>query len=182
MYFVMDHSGSVGDSNYQQMKKFVYNISKEFTIGPNDTQVGVISYGSDPIAQFYLNAYHDKSALLTAINNLPYIGGGTNTASAIDLLRTEGFTSANGGRSGVPHVAIVITDGRSNSYSQTVAAAASAHNEGIIMFAVGIGGYNLNELNAIASKPSYVFTLSGFDSMQLDALHTNITKEVCNGK
>ena len=181
----MDRSGSVGSGNYQLMKQFVHDIVDEFNIGPDNTQVGVISYASSALVEFYLNAYHDKSALLTAINNLVFTGGWTDTGGAIDLLRTQGFTAANGGRpqsEAVPRVAVVITDGVSNSYSATVNAATLAHNEGIIMFAVGIGGYNLNELNAIASDLSYVSTLSGFDSMQLDALHTTIANEACIGK
>ena len=185
LYFVMDRSGSVGSMNYQLMKQFVHDIVDEFNIGPDNTQVGVISYSSSALAEFYLNTYHDKSALLTAINNLVYTGGGTDTAEAIDLLRTQGFTAANGGRplsEAVPRVGVVITDGRSQSYSATVNAATLAHNEGIIMFAIGIGGYDINELHAIASEPSYVSALSGFDSMQLDALHTTIANEACIGK
>lgn len=186
IYFVLDESGSVGSSNYQLMKQFVYNTVNEFDIGSDETQVGVISYSSSATAQFYLNTYHDKSALLTAINNLPYNGGFTNTAAALNLLRQSGFTSANGGRpqtQAIPRVAVVITDGRSNSYSATVLAAESAHDEDITLFAVGIGSnVNSNELTAIASDSSYVSTISGFDTSQFDAIQTTITNEACTSE
>ena len=186
IYFVMDESGSVGSTNYQQMKQFVYNTVNEFDIGPDDTQVGIISYSSSARGRIYLNTYHDKSSLLTAINSLPYSGGSTDTAAAIDLLRQSGFTSTNGGRpesQAIPRVGIVITDGYSNSFSETVTAAQNAHDDDITLFAVGIGGnVNSNELDAIASDSSYVSNLDNFDSSQFEALQTTITNEACTGK
>ena len=182
----MDESGSVGSSNYQLMKQFVYDTVNGFDIGVEDTQVGVISYSSSATARFYLNTYQDKSSLLTAIDNLPYNGGGTNTAAAIDLLRQSGFTSTNGGRpesQAIPRVGVIITDGYSNSYSTTVSAAQNAHDDDITLFAVGVGGnVNNNELDAIASDPSYVSTITGFDSSQFEALQTTITNEACTSK
>ena len=186
IYFVMDESGSVGSSNYQLMKQFVYDTVNGFDIGPDDTQVGVISYSTSATARFYLNSYHDKSSLLTAINNLPYRGGSTNTAAAINLLRQSGFTSSNGGRpesQAIPRVGVIITDGNSNSYSTTVTAAQNAHDSDITLFSVGIGSnVNNNELNAIASDSSYVSTITGFDSSQFEALQTTITNEACTSK
>ena len=182
----MDESGSVGSSNYQLMKQFVYNTVNEFDIGADETQVGVISFSSSAQVQFYLNTYHDKSALLTAINNLPYSGGGTDTAAGLNLLRQSGFTSANGGRpltQAIPRVAVVITDGQSNDGTATAAAAQSAHDAGITILAVGIGSnVDNDELTAIASDPSYVSTITGFDTSQFDALQTTITREACTSE
>ena len=182
----MDESGSVGSSNYQLMKQFVYNTVNEFDIGADETQVGVISFSSSAQVQFYLNTYHDKSALLTAINNLPYSGGGTDTAAALNLLEQSGFTSANGGRpltQAIPRVAVVITDGQSNDASATAAAAQSAHDAGITILAVGIGSnVDNDELTAIASDPSYVSTITGFGTSQFDALQTTITNEACTSE
>ena len=168
------------------MKQFVYDTVNEFDIGPDDTQVGVISFSYSAIAQFYLNTYHDKATLLTAINNLPYTGGSTNTSDALDLLHQQGYTQANGGRQqsqAVPRIAVVITDGYSNNYTATVSAATSVHNERITVFSVGVGG-NVNnaELDVIASDPSHVLTLTGFDTSEFDALQTTITYEACTCK
>ena len=140
----MDASGSVGSSNFQLMKSFVYNITDSFNVGSDSVRVGVMSYASSNSYHFHLNTYSTKSSVLTAINNLPYSRGGTNTAGALDGMRTVGFSTSNGARSisqGVPRVGIVITDGRSNSYSATLAAANNVHNADIIVFAVGIAGH-----------------------------------------
>ena len=43
---MMDESGSVGSSNYQLMKTFARNIANSFTIGPQDVQIGLLSFSS----------------------------------------------------------------------------------------------------------------------------------------
>ena len=117
---------------------------------------------------------------------MPYNSGGTNTADALDLLRQQGYTSTNGGRplsQAVPRIAVVITDGQSNDPGATVSAATSVHDEGITVFSVGVGsGFNNDELVAIASNPSFVSTLSGFDTSQFEALQTTISNEACTSE
>lgn len=181
----MDASGSVGRSNFQLMKNFVHDIVNNFNVGLNNVRVGVMSYGSSNQYHFYLNTYSTKSSVLTAILNLPYSGGGTNTAGALDGMRTIGFSTSKGARSssqGIPRIGIVITDGHSNNYHATVTAANNAHNAGIIVFAIGIAGANQNELNAIASQLSYVAFLSSFSVALLNSLQYTISQESCVGK
>jgi len=50
-------------------------------------------------------------SLRNAVSNIRYIGGNTNTTGGLRLMRTEIFNTANGDRSDVPNVAILITDG-----------------------------------------------------------------------
>ena len=167
------------------MKSFIHDITNSFEIGPNNVQVGVLSYGSYPYPRFYLNTYSNKADVLSAINALPYSGGYTDTAAALNAIRNSAFTEANGARpasEGIPKVVIVITDGKSNDPSATVAAATALHNEGYIVFAVGIAGADVNELNAIASDPDslYVHFISSFDS--INSLIVAISQDACTGK
>ena len=181
----MDASGSVGPDNFDLMKGFVYNITDSFNVGSDSVRVGVMSYASSNYHHFHLNTYTTKSSVLTAINNLPFSDGGTNTASALDGMRTVGFSTSNGARpssQGVPQVGIVITDGRSSSYSATLTAANNVHNAGIIVFAIGIANANQNELDAIASRPSYVSFISSFNLTLLNSLQFTISQESCVGK
>ncbi len=185
LYFVLDSSGSVGSGNFQLMKNFVYDTVNGFDIGPEDTRVGVISFSSDARFHFYLNTYHFKSSLLSAVNSISYTGGGTDTAAALNLLRISGYTSSHGARplsQAIPRVAVVVTDGRSNSYTATVTEAGYVHAAGIQVFAVGVGSnVNDGELQAMASDPSYVSLLSGFDVSQFDALQRAISSGTCTG-
>ena len=181
----MDASGSVGTDNFDLMKGFVYDITDSFNVGSDSVRVGVMSYGSSNSYHFYLNTYSTKSSVLTAINDLPYSGGFTYTGEALNGMRTVGFSTSNGARprsQGVPRVGIVITDGQSTNPSNTIIAANNVHNAGIIVFAVGIAGANQNELNAIASQPSYVSFLSSFSLTLLNSLQFTISQESCVGK
>ena len=184
LFFVIDSSGSIGSIKYQLIKSFIYSITNTFEIGPNNVQVGVLSYASYPTFRFYLNTYSDKADVLSAINSLPY-SGGTDTctalAAALSAVRNYAFTEANGARpasEGIPKVVVVITDGYSSCHP-TVAPVTPLHNEGYIVFAIGIAGANINELNAIATDPSYACFISSFN---LNSLQVAISREVCVGK
>ena len=63
---------------------------------------------------FYLTNFTDVPALQTAIRNIAYLGGWTNTTGALQMMRTDIFNVANGDRPYVPNVAILITDGIPN--------------------------------------------------------------------
>lgn len=59
--------------------------------------------------------HNDKTSLKNAIANIPYVGGGTNTDEALDLA-AQGYKAENGARpGGASPVAIVFTDGYSQS-------------------------------------------------------------------
>ena len=59
-----------------------------------------------------------------------YTGGGTLTGPAITKMTTQSFTTAAGHRAGIPKIAVVVTDGRSNNPSDTAAAAQKARAAG----------------------------------------------------
>ena len=169
------------------MLRFVANVTDKFTIGPEDVQVGLLSFSSLASFQFYLNTHStNASSLLSAIDSLSYNGSnGTDVASALNAIRDKAFTEANGARpasEGVPKVVIVITNDKSDDYNSTVLAAAGLHNDGYIVFAVGFGDASINELNKIASSPAYASLVDGFDQDELGALEISISQEVCVGK
>ena len=65
-------------------------------------------------------------------------------------------------------VIILITDGQSKDPNATLAVARAARQEGITLFAVGIGeGVDSGELHAVASQPSedFVFMVDDFHSL-----------------
>ena len=85
-------------------------------------------------------------------------------------------------RPGYVPIAIVVTDGRSNSQNATLAAATALHASNIYaqVYAVGVSGANPTELNAIDSDPSLVFFTSNFDSAAIAAIQQNLTQQLCN--
>ena len=183
---MLDASGSIGSFNFQLMRNFVSNVVRNLEIGPDQTRVGVIVYSSSASVQFSLSRYITSTSLLQAIATIPYTDGGTNTAAAI-LTCIQQFSTSYGARprsSGIPRIAIVVTDGRSNSQSATIAAAQMAHSENILSYAVGVGSnVDMTELAAIASDPDsqYVRLLQQFSTSELRSLQETLNSEACTG-
>ena len=94
----MDASGSVGNANFQKTLDFISNTTNGFTVGPNDIQVGMITFDNKPYLQFHLNRYHSKAAVEQAVQNTRYTHGSTYTHLALKYAADNSFTAANGAR------------------------------------------------------------------------------------
>ncbi|CAH1252946.1 MATN1 [Branchiostoma lanceolatum] len=173
LVFVVDGSGSVTAPEFEKVKTFMKNVVTQFTIGAADTKVGVIQYSSTVQEEFSLNAHFTKTAVLNAIDNIVYMGGGTLTGSAITYMKDNSQWRPN-----VAKIAIVVTDGQSSD--DVAAPSTAAQNTGITMHAIGVGGnVDQSELAAIASTAQYVNTVANFDA--LDAQMAQLTASVCEG-
>ena len=182
MVFVIDTSGSIGSSHFQLIREFTAKISAELIRNSPRSAIGVILFDSNARIQFTLQTYTSLSSLLSAINNLPYSGGGTDTAEALQLLLSTARNGVLGLRNDSSKVAIVITDGRSSSSSATLSAAAALHTSNIFeVYAVGVDGADLTELEGIASSPELVFFTSSFNSTGLQQLQDRIIPQLCDG-
>ena len=82
----------------------------------------------------------------------------------------------------VPRIAFVLTDGRSNSFGATIAAAEELHNNTKIeVYAVAIGSnVNYEELFAIATTTEHVLNTT-LDVDQLRELQEFLDREACEG-
>ena len=181
--FVIDTSGSIGLSNFQLIKEFTANITTELIHNSLQNAVGIILFNDSPHVQFKLQAYNSLIPLLSAIDQLPYSGNGrTDTAEALTLLLSTAQNETLGLRNSSSKVAIVITDGHSNSQSATISAAAALHASNIFdVYAVGVGGADLTELKTIASSPEFVYSTSLFNNAGLQQLVVKILRQLCNG-
>ena len=183
--FVLDNSGSIESKEFESMKQSVINIVSSLTIGPEHTRVAVISFDDDVTLVFNLNSHTTNDSLIEAIDNITYIGGGTNTHLALRLLRESTTSELLGVRpsSESTKVAIVITDGRSTNGNLTRAEAERLHMEtDFLVIAVGIGdNTDLDELTNIAGDDNSVIQLESFEPEQLRNLEANIQMETCLG-
>ena len=183
LVFVIDESGSIGSSRFQLIREFTGNIAAELIRRSPRSAVGVILFDDIARIQFNLRAHTSLSSLLSAINQLPYNGGGTDTAEALRLLLSTAQNGALGLRSGSSSIAIIITDGFSNSRSATLSAASALHASNIFdVYSVGVGGADQTELNAIASNSEFVFFASSFTSFGLQQIQERIIAQLCTCK
>ena len=156
---MLDSSGSIGIENFVTTKNFVANVIANFEIRANSTRVGLILFSDTASIVIPLGSINNAQQLTTAINNVVYIGSGTRTDIALDLVPTA-FINARINE-GIPRVVILLTDVYSNEPTLTAQAAARVHNDNIEVYAVGIGGgVNELELQIIASDPSYVYLIT----------------------
>ena len=178
---MLDASGSIGSSNFVTMKNFVKTIISNFEIGANKTRVGVIRFLSSAFIVIPLGSINNAGQLNTSITNIYYTGGGTATYRALNLLDIA-FSNARTSQ-GVPRVAIVFTDGQSNSPSSTARAAQLVHAAGIVVYSFGIGsGIDKTELNTIASSSNNVFVISNFSPTQFAAKLLPLQTSACTSK
>ena len=177
MVFVLDSSGSVTAKNFEKVKGFVKDFLKDADIDNDAVRVGVNVYSSLSTVSFNLNTYSTKTDVFNAIDAVPFKGQGTRTGLALEKMKYEMFTAANGDRDGVGNVAIVIADGESSD--SPIPKADAAREAGIYMYAIGVGLANTEELEGIANKPSdeHVFSIEDFDALK--DLGSKVLTAVC---
>ena len=193
--FMIDGSGSIRDTNprdrsydnWELLLNFIVTMVDKLNIGLNQVLIGVVKFSTDAETVFHMNQYTDKNLLKEAIRGIRYKGGHTNTVGGIRIMHDVEFTPQNGDRSGVPNIAVVITDGGSTqNKSSTIPEAIRARNDGIKIYSVGITSrVNEAELRDISSPPHVkdknYFMASTFQN--LDRLAIAIMSEACdNGK
>lgn len=167
LLFLLDESGSVGRSNHDLALQFMESVVSFYDISPDGTRVSVISFSNEANLEFKFNDHSRFRQVRRAIRQISYSGGYTRTALALDLA-TEQFNdpAASGARplsAGIPRVVVLITDGRSNTYSITQPAI-DLRATGVSVYSIGIGNYDLDELLFIASDPDtdHVFLLQTY--------------------
>lgn len=184
MAFVIDASGSVGQSNFRRGLTFVEKVIDVYEIDSNQTRVALLTFGSFSNIEFNFNNFSNKTDLMNAVQNIAYGGGSTATAKALNVTRNALFNVTNGARPSVQDVCVVLTDGKSNSNSKTLNAAELLKDAGVYIFTIGIGGsINVKELQDIASSPPEQFFLnvSDYETLQTDDLSQLVSSRVCEG-
>jgi hypothetical protein len=158
------------------------SIVSQMTIGPNNVQVGVITYGFSATSRFYLNTYTTQAQVVAAINALTLQGDWSNVAAALTEAQNNQFISARGDRSNANNVVILITPQRADQNANLVASTAAAlRATGVQIYAVGTNTADAAELQTISSPPqtlntNYFFVTS---DTQLSSLSTTLYSLVC---
>ena len=134
--FLLDASSKAGN-DWANIRNFVHNIVTRFNINPNCVRVAVILYADNAQVPIPLNRYNDVNSLRQGINSLNIIGGGSNLATALQVLRTQVFP-INVVRSGARLIALIVTDRLQTCSSQIITEANSVKSMGVFVVGVGI--------------------------------------------
>ncbi|XP_067674107.1 uncharacterized protein [Haliotis asinina] len=177
--FILDGSGSVSRYDFDRTIKFVKNVTEKLDISRDGVKVSVVEYASSVGDDIKFQDFASKSRLVSAISGIRKCGGGTNTAAAILHTVDVLFSPAAGARPNAKRVAILLTDGRSNSKTATISAAQKAKAAGITMISVGIGNADVSELKGVATQPycTHMIMLSSF--REIDSLLYQLKESSC---
>lgn len=169
IFFMVDSSYSINSDNFAKEMEFVESVIDFLDIGANKTRVGVVTF-SDVVKFIVKLEYNfEKEELISHLNNANYLGGGTDTASALRRMREEGFFgNINEIREDASRILVVMTDGLSLTPDVTAREANLLKKMGVQIFSVGIGtGIDKRELEDMASVPvdKYFIHVDDFGSL-----------------
>ncbi|XP_026109723.1 collagen alpha-3(VI) chain-like, partial [Carassius auratus] len=171
---LVDSSGSIGESDFEEVRKFLHFFVDSFNLGPDKVRVGLAQFSDRPYQEFLLGEYSDKGDLHQKLNDLIYRKGRTNTGQALTFIRENYFTQA---REKVPGIAIVITDGVSNDDVEEPSQ--RLRSLGVSIFVVRVGRANMETLRTIANIPHEEFLFSIDSYQELQGLKESLRNKVC---
>ena len=177
--FLLDESGSIGRDNFPLMLDFAARLVDSFELGASATQsrAGVVVFGGNPHIRASLSeSVAGNTYVKNAIRGTRFGRTSTDTAAGLKMMRqmVNGMRSAAGG---IARVVVVITDGQANDRRLAATEAASLKADGVVVIAVGVKGYDLNELRQMATSANLVFTITDFSTM-LESVQA-LSQKVC---
>uniref|UniRef100_A0A2K5R6Y5 Matrilin-4 n=1 Tax=Cebus imitator TaxID=2715852 RepID=A0A2K5R6Y5_CEBIM len=180
LVLLIDGSKSVRPQNFELVKRFVNQIVDFLDVSPEGTRVGLVQFSSRVRTEFPLGRYGTAAEVKQAVLAVEYMERGTMTGLALRHMVEHSFSEAQGARPralNVPRVGLVFTDGRSQDDISVWAA--RAKEEGIVMYAVGVGKAVEAELREIASEPAELHVSYAPDFGTMTHLLENLKGSIC---
>ncbi|KAL3856722.1 hypothetical protein ACJMK2_011445 [Sinanodonta woodiana] len=122
MIFLLDSSVSQTELNFMKQLEYVSNFTDHVLIGPNDTQISVITFSSEAIIEFDLTTHNNNISLNKAIQNIKFNPGITRTDKALQKAKEVAVSSRQRRRPNGKLARVfvfVITDGMSTYREKT---------------------------------------------------------------
>lgn len=187
LVFVIDSSESVGPENFQIIQNFVKTLADRVALDLATARIGIINYSHKVEKVAGLKQFSSKDDFKLAVDNMQYLGEGTYTASALQTAN-DMFKEA---RPGVKKVALVITDGQTDSRDKKKLAEVvkDANDSDVEIFVIGVvkkddPNFEIfhQEMNLIATDAEHVyqfddfFTLQGKEVTPVEGIHAGLCR------
>jgi len=91
------------------MKSFLSQLISWLDIDSGSTRVGLVTFSTRVGTSISLSTYSSRASHKSVLSTLRLSGGTTNTAAALEYVRTTALTSAAGDRSDVRNVVVLLT-------------------------------------------------------------------------
>ena len=89
MLFVVDNSATISSSKFALLVNYITAVVTRLDIDSGKIRVGLMTFSSTPTISFRLTAYRTRVDVLNAVRQLTYNGYDTDTAAALQTLRTN---------------------------------------------------------------------------------------------
>ncbi|XP_069719670.1 von Willebrand factor A domain-containing protein 2 [Phaenicophaeus curvirostris] len=162
--FAVDASAGVGLENFLQLMDFVRSSCLHFSINRDVTQIALVIYGSKAHTVFALDTHTSNSAVLQAINQVPFLGDSAYAGRALLHIYADVMTVQKGARPGVNKVVVVLTNG--GGLEDAAAPAQQLRDNGILVFVVVVGDAQRDMLLRVAGSPNYLVHISSYEDLQ----------------
>lgn len=178
IYFLIDGSTSIEQNEFVQIKEFILDVIKMFSIGPDKVQVGAVQYSDTIKVEFHINDNSNDADLRKAVLNIKQLKGFTDTGKALAFMLQIIKEGKKHRARKVPCHLVVLTDGKSRD--DVLEPAKSLRDEQITIHAVGIGEANKEELRQIAGEEERVNFGRNFDSLK--RIKNEVVHGICTEK
>ncbi|NXK81623.1 VWA2 protein, partial [Amazona guildingii] len=162
--FVVDASSGVGMENFLWLRAFVRSSCSHFSINRDVTQIALVIYGSRAHTVFALDTHTSNTAVLSAFDQVPFLGGSGSAGSALLHVYGDVMTVQKGARPGVNKVVVLLTSG--GGMGDAAAPAQQLRHNGILVFVVVIGDAQRDALLRVAGSPNYLVHISSYKDLQ----------------
>merc|ERR1712159_154389 len=169
---VIDASGSVNAQQWEKQMSFAQALVKNMGISPSSVNAGIVMFGRTASTKIGLTS--NAAALMPHLVNRNGVDtGATNMVAALD----HADKMLKRGRSGVPKVMMMLTDGEPNRGGNPDAnfAAMKAAGTSVMMVLIGPGISSRRAKNWGSTPP---ISISSFTA--LSSAFTTISKEFCS--
>ncbi|KAF0024142.1 hypothetical protein F2P81_022944 [Scophthalmus maximus] len=182
---LVDGSWSIGRINFRVVRAFLENLVRAFSVEHDKTRI-VQRRPEDRVAseRSQHQTGRDGRSEEPAVQGRQHADGyGDDSTSqpiglALTFILENSFKPESGSRAGVPKIAILITDGKSQD--DVAPPAQGLRSAGIEVFAIGVKDADENELKAIASGPEETHVYNVADFSVMSDIVDGLTKTVCD--
>ena len=168
---------------FDESKVLLRNLAATFVVGHNAARIGVVSFSYFSKLNIKLKDYSSIESFSKAVNNISLMGYTTRLDRALRFTREELFSIANGARTGVPRLMIVIigsSQTRDGVAEDPIKIAEKLKSEGISIVVIAIGNkVEQSEMEHIFGASKLYLVPSIYRLFLENSKLQSIKKEMC---
>lgn len=139
----------------REIVEFLKEFVTEVEIGPENVQIALVQYSTEPTIVFLLNTYSRKNEVLGHLSGMKLMGGqSVKTGVALDYVLDNVFAASAGSRAqqAIPQILIHVNGKKSDD--DVLNAVNRIRTAGIVLHSVGVKNADRLEMEQVAHSPT----------------------------